>query len=649
MKKKLSFLIFIFTLVALQAQQPVKLSKDIQHPQIMKYSHVTGLEQTDEVITPTFLRNGSGNYIGSTYYDVVSNGTSRNTITSFPDGTAAAVWTTASTVSSTRGTGYNYFDGTSWSPIQPADTRIETVRTGFGIIASIEEGEIVVSHSGTGLVINKRAVKGTGSWTQTTLAGPIATHTNGTNTSTSLLWPTIAVQGDTIHIAAQTESDTNYFFQGFNCPTVYIRSTDGGATWSTPILFPGMLDKDRRNISADKIKFVEKNGVLVLVCGGLSSDVFYLKSTDRGETFTRHLVFDFPGADDFDSDYSLLPQCYVNDETFSAAIDDNGLVHVAFGTRLVERGADSQPGYWSYWHGTGDILYWNENQLPYTTIMDTLNEVGDQPYSIGRPNLDGDDTIWYADGYTWVGYRFTGATSFPNLVAEGGKVYLMYTSSLEYPYMYVPATNYYRGIFATVSNDNGTTWNDQDNVSWLSYNRDLYWVDWVTTELLGELITENETESMWPVMAPKSANGNLYMMWYADYIPGSIGGFASNEMYVFGYSIPKNDIGVFNNCQEVYQNLWNIGDGIQDNSLSEMKMFPNPTSSQVNIGLLSKETSNGTLTVTNMMGQVVFVENIAINNGQNQYNIDVHSFGSGFYLVNIKTKTGSSTQKLIIQ
>lgn len=649
MKNFLPIFVFIFSLFIVQAQRPEKIISDHSQPVKMKYSHTTGLEQVDEIITPSIVRNGSGNYIGSTYYDVVSNGTSRNTITSFPDGTAAAVWTTASTVTTSRGTGYNYFDGTSWGASQPADTRIESVRTGFGIIAPLGEGEIVVSHSGSGLVINKRPVKGTGTWTQTTLTGPIATHTNGTSTSTSLLWPTIAVQGDTIHIAAQTESDTNYYFQGYNCVTVYIRSTDGGATWSTPILFPGMLDKDRRNITADKIKFVEKNGVLVLVCGGLSSDVFYLKSLDRGNTFTRHLVFDFPGADDFDSDYSLLPQCYVNDETFSAAIDDNGMVHVAFGTRLVQRDVDSQPGYWSYWHGTGDILYWNENLPPYTTIMDTLNEVGDQPLSIGRPNLDGDDTIWFANEYGWEGYRFSGATSFPNLVAEGGKVYLLYTSTLEYPYLYTTGSLYYRGIFATVSNDNGTTWDDQSNVSWLSYNYSLYWVDWVTTELLGELVTYNESENMWPVMAPKSANGNLYMMWYSDYIPGNVGGFASNEMFVFGYSIPKNDIGVFNNCEEVYQNLWNIGDGIENNSLSEMKLFPNPTSNTVTIALLSKESNNANLTITNMMGQVVYKEQIAIHNGQNQFKIDANQFGSGFYLVNIKTNTGSSSQKLIVQ
>lgn len=647
MKKVLSIMVLVFIGAALFAQTSVKTSKANLPRQTMKYSPVTGLESVNETVAPTFLRNGAGIGIGSTYYDVVSNGTSRNTITSYPDGTAAAVWTTATNESATRGTGYNYFNGTSWNPSPDPGARIESIRTGFGIISPLGEGEFVVAHSGTGLVFNKRATKGTGTWTQTTLAGPISS--DGTATSTSLLWPTMAIQGDTIHIAAQTESTAGYLYQGYNCVTVYLRSTNGGDTWEAPILMPSMLDKDRKNVSADKIKFVEKNGTLILVCGGLASDVFYLKSTDRGTTWTRHLVFDFPGADDFSSDSTLLPQCYVNDETFTAAIDDDGMVHVAFGTRLVQRDETSEPGYWSYWHGTGEILYWNESMLPYTVLMDTLNEVENQPYSIGRPNLDGDDTIWFLNATdTWVGYRFTGATSFPNLVAEGGKVYMLYTSTLEYPYMFTES-KYYRGVFATVSNDNGTTWDDQANVSWLSYHRDLYYIDWVSTELYGELTTMNEAECMWPVMAPKSANGNLYMMWYADYIPGSVGGMATASMNVFGYSIPKTDIGVFNNCQEVYQNLWNIGDGIQENTLSEMKMFPNPASNQVTINVLSKESTNATISVTNLTGQLIYSQNISLESGNNQYLLNVSNYTSGFYLVNIRTNTGSTTQKLIIK
>jgi hypothetical protein len=345
----------------------------------------------------------------------------------------------------------------------------------------------------------------------------------------------------------------------------------------------------------------------------------------------------------------LLPQCYVNDETFSAAIDDEGMVHVAFGTRLVQRDEESQPGYWSYWHGTGEILYWQETMPPYTVLMDTLNEVENQPYSIGRPNLDGDDTIWYLNATdTWVGYRFSGATSYPNLVAEGGKVYMLYTSTLEYPYLFTES-QYYRGVFATVSHNNGLTWDDQESVSWLSYHRDLYYVDWVSTELYGEHTTFNEAENMWPVMAPKSANDKLFMMWYADYIPGSIGGMATNPMNIFGYSIPKEDIGFFNNCVEVYQNLWNIGDGIQENTLSEMKIYPNPASNNLTVNVLSKETTKANLVITNLMGQVVYSQNVALETGANQFNLSVLNYSSGFYLVNVKTSKGSSTQKLIVR
>lgn len=647
MKKVLSIMILVFMAVALFAQSPVKTSKVDLPRQTVKYSPVTGLESVNETVTPSFLRNGAGIGIGSTYYDVVSNGTSRNTITAFSDGTAAAVWTTATNESATRGTGYNYFNGASWSQSPDPGARIESIRTGFGIIAPLGDGEFVVAHSGTGLVFNKRTTKGTGTWIQTTLAGPVAS--NGTETSTSLLWPTMAIQGDTIHIAAQTESTAGYLYQGYYCVTVYLRSTNGGDTWETPILMPGMLTKDYKNVSADKIKFVEKNGTLILVCGGLASDVFYLKSLDRGNTWTRHLVFDFPGADDFSSDSTLLPQCYVNDETFSAAIDDDGMVHVAFGTRLVQRDETSEPGYWSYWHGTGDILYWQETMPPYTVVMDTLNEVENQPYSIGRPNLDGDDTIWYLNATdTWVGYRFSGATSFPNLVAEGGKVYMLYTSTLEYPFMFTES-KYYRGVFATVSHNNGLTWDDQESVSWLSYHSDLYYIDWVSTELYGELMTMNEAECMWPVMAPNSANGNLFMMWYADYIPGNVGGMAQSSMTVFGYKIPKEDIGFFNNCTEVYQNLWNIGDGIKENTLSEMKMYPNPASNNVTINLLSKETANATIVITGITGQMVYSQNISLETGNNQFQLNVSNYPAGFYLVNIRTNTGSTTQKLIIK
>lgn len=137
-------------------------------------------------------------------------------------------------------------------------------------------------------------------------------------------------------------------------------------------------------------------------------------------------------------------------------------------------------------------------------------------------------------------------------------------------------------------------------------------------------------------------------MWYFDYIPGQAGGFASSPSSIYAINIDKDDVGEYKNTTEIYQNLWNA-EGIKDNTLSELKLYPNPASNNVTIQLMSKETSNATLKVTNIMGQVVYTENVSVETGNNQHTINVSSFGAGFYLVNIYTNAGSTTQKLIVR
>jgi hypothetical protein len=252
------------------------------------------------------------------------------------------------------------------------------------------------------------------------------------------------------------------------------------------------------------------------------------------------------------------------------------------------------------------------------------------------------------DGYTQPEYRSNGPITFPQLVAEGGKVYMVYAALLEAPYLCGATTEYYHGIFATVSNDNGASWDDLNNVSWLSYHPEMYFVDWEQTALYEELMTISEGECFWPSMAHNSTNNKLNVMWYFDYVPGQLGGFASSASSVYAVNIDKNDIGDFKNTTEIYQNLWNA-EGIKDNTLSELKLFPNPTSNTVTVNLMSKETAQANLTVTNLMGQTVYSENISIETGNNQYQINVSDFGAGFYMLNIHTKAGSTTQKLIVR
>ena len=643
MKKILSILVVMMALVVfVQAQN--KITRPNSHVNVpAKVAKVTGNEAVPDNGIPQFIRTATTTAIGSTYYDAVTNGVARNTITNWTDGTVAAVWTMAQ-VSAQRGTGYNYHNGTNWGPQpNPTTDRIETVRTGWGVIAALNQGEIVAAHNGsTGLTINKRATKGTGAWTESTLVGP--GHDDEPE-NTGIYWPSIATQGDTVHLFACTDNVEGTLYQGIQTPLLYYRSTDGGTTWSAPQLISAMANENKE--MSDNYIAVAKNGKLVLLISEKFGETFYLESNDRGDTWTKHSVYTFAGGPNFDFTTGTFPMTAINDYAASVAIGDDGTVHVAFGTlmgaRTEENAADEYSAWWSY----DNIIYWNSTMPAFTVPFDT-NTVEAYAGRIGRPNLDGDDTIWFMDGYTQPEYRSNGPATFPQLVAEGGKVYMVYAALLEAPYLCGATTEYYHGVFATVSNDNGTTWDDLNNVSWLSYHPEMYFVDWEQTELYGELMTISEGECFWPTMAHNSTNNKLNVMWYFDYIPGQIGGFASSSSSVYAVNIDKNDVGDFKNTTEIYQNLWNA-EGIKDNTLSELKLFPNPTSNTVTVNLMSRETAQANLTVTNLMGQTVYSENISVETGNNQYQINVSDFGAGFYMVNIQTKAGSTTQKLIVR
>jgi hypothetical protein len=122
-------------------------------------------------ILPLSILNPEEDTIGNTYYDLQTYASCQNRIYVYDDGTIGATWTIGMNPSAfaDRGTGYNYFDGTSWQPWPTA--RIESQRTGWPSYAPFGiNGEIIVAHySGTssgvkGLVFSKRTNKGIGDW-----------------------------------------------------------------------------------------------------------------------------------------------------------------------------------------------------------------------------------------------------------------------------------------------------------------------------------------------------------------------------------------------------------------------------------------------------------------------------------------------------
>ena len=185
MKKILLAVTALFLVGAVFAQDVAKTRN--MNTVAMKKTFVTGREEAVPQQVMPILRSHSHNFIGKTYYDLQTNGSMANKVVAHSDGTISAVWTTNGSTASTRGTGYNYFNGTSWINDPSSTDRIENVRTGWGTLTCVGNAEIMAAHNGTtALVIGVCPQKGTNNWTFTTLQGPEVV--NGSQTSTCLLW-----------------------------------------------------------------------------------------------------------------------------------------------------------------------------------------------------------------------------------------------------------------------------------------------------------------------------------------------------------------------------------------------------------------------------------------------------------------------------
>ncbi len=578
------------------------------------------------------------------------------------DGTISAIWTTGSTAAS-RGTGYNYYDGTSWVNSPTSTDRIENTRTGWPAITTVGNAEIVVSHNGSSaLVVSIRPQKGTGDWIFSTLQGPEVSGPSGT--STALLWPAIASNGNTIHLIACTESDEGYLFNGINTCLVYYRGTFNEAnstiTWEQPRVVGNVTAEEVNKFSGDSYAIAAKNNTVAIAAApGMTKDAFLWKSTDNGANFTKTVFFETAPAGD---------TAYRSDGCLAVAIGDDGLVHVAMGTYMCFIETEDATTY-TWWPSVGYLLYWNENEnaIPYNGSQDDANPDVVQAAGhtvIERFNLDCDTSLWQLSSWGVEAYPSygVGAVSFPQLVAQNGKVYLTFCQLMEYPFIDVNNEMYFRGVFATKSTNNGQSFGDY---SWLSYNKDCYYLEeegWtglfpMTDEtsfddILGYITSDGE--SVYPAVASTIVNGKVIMTWQQDYNAGSeikeqSASMAQNESSIYYFAIDADEIGVYNNTNEVCQGLWVDHTGLNNTNLSGMKMYPNPADNVVNITFSAENAESGVVSVMNLMGQTVYTSNLEVVEGYNMITVPVKQLSNGVYMVTLRTNTGISTQKLIVK
>ena len=89
--------------------------------------------------------------------------------------------------------------------------------------------------------------------------------------------------------------------------------------------------------------------------------------------------------------------------------------------------------------------------------------------------------------------------------------------------------------------------------------------------------------------------------------------------------------------------------GILELSSKELNIFPNPTSAQTQIHFFSNTNSNLQISLINIFGEIVFVENRDAKAGENNFQLDVSSFPRGIYFLQMKDECKFYSTILAVQ
>ena len=528
---------------------------------------------TSVVLSSNSKSNLTEEIIGETTYDLQSNAAVQNRITYDPDnGTITAGWTMSAeynTQWSDRGTGYNYHDGTTWDAYPT--TRLENSRGGWPSILRLGNGgECAITHNTANSNLNNayRTTMGTGAWI------------NSTITPDYLIWnrsATGGVDGNTIHMIALTEPAggtwTGDTVNGLSGALLYYRSQDGGDSWDiTDMQLPGNDSITHNGMSGDCYAITAQGETVVMAYFNDWGDSYIVKSTDNGDTWTKTTFLDFP-VDKYVMDSGLdldnndtTDHAYSTDNYGALILDPNGDAHVFYG--MMQYADDDLADAQSSWYpGENGIAYWNESfgeDVTPATLQDTINYIDAAGVATPRgrwwsnmmndhiitaaPDLNGDGMVDGIDSTGGYALYYASRASMPNAGLDAnGNIWLIfsgYTENID------NGAQVYRHLYATKSEDGGSTWKSP--------------VD-ITPHDLFSGLQECVFGSMYPMVDDK-----LRIVYQADFEPGLI--VRGDEDLVdlnSIYYLEVDTVGLFDNTStsinEIYHN-----NNIDDNRIFDL-------------------------------------------------------------------------------
>ncbi|MGB1040234.1 MAG: T9SS type A sorting domain-containing protein [Flavobacteriales bacterium] len=620
MKKTLLSLLSISLVVGATAQNNTSIIKVTTNDVAVKVKPVADGSEiiSGPVAQQPMTRSTRYTTIGTTVYDLQSNGTSQRRILNRADKTISATWTmdNGATPYTNRGAGYNYYNGTSWGA-NPT-SKVETTRNGWPAIAGSKTigNEIIISHSGTGaLTMNKRNTKGTGAWTESLVTTTIPP------TGYDVLWPRAVVGGandSTIHALGIVRhssfvdlTNPGGLYKGLATALVYYRSKDLGQTWDIKdYIIPGLDSSFFTFVSADAYSIDSRGNTVAVSVFNSWGDVLVFKSTDNGSTWTKTIVSDFPinkyvidqGSDiDTDPNFDTIESC---DGSGSVVIDNLGKVHVFYGiVRVLD--ADTTDGNTSYFPGTNGLAYWTEAFGADSTRIIT-----------GALDADGNGTLDVAPaGGSLPSYQ-VGLSSMPTCGVDANNVlYLAYCAITE---THSDGTQNYRHIYVMNSHDGGMTWSDPED-----YTPDFEFAIY---------------EAVYPSMATL-VDSDIHITYQRDFSPGqSISG--DND------PASVNDIIYLKIDTMLAEPMSSIDEISNEYSVN---LFPNPTTDLLNVRINSSKNVNDNLNITlvDAIGRTVssFQETFSGNAGL--FSMDVANLENGVYFIRVESNSGLVTKTFV--